>query len=88
MRLVSLVFVVAKNIRSLLSIASDGAFLEGLAIAGAKAQPFFCLFGTTKVVAWYKEWSCLDAKNGRALIQSLVRQSSHRLQGCRHINYA
>jgi hypothetical protein len=50
MRLPSLVFVVAKNTLSLLSIASGGEFLAGLAIAGAKAQPYFCFYGTTKVM--------------------------------------
>jgi hypothetical protein len=37
MRLAALVFVVAKNTRSLLSIASELAFRAGLAIAGAKS---------------------------------------------------
>jgi hypothetical protein len=37
MRRAILVFVVAKNTRSLLSIASELAFRAGFAIAGAKA---------------------------------------------------
>jgi hypothetical protein len=37
MRLAALVFAVAKNTRTLLSIASELAFRAGLAIAGAKA---------------------------------------------------
>jgi hypothetical protein len=41
MRLDPLVFVVAKNTRSLLSIASELAFRAGIAIAGAKALIIF-----------------------------------------------
>jgi hypothetical protein len=45
------VLVVVKNMRSELSIASEAAFREGLAMTGAKAQSsFHCLCGTTKVM--------------------------------------
>jgi hypothetical protein len=40
MHLAALVLVVAKNTRALLSVASELAFLTGLAMAGAKAQVF------------------------------------------------
>jgi len=52
MRLAILVFVVAKNTRSLLSIASELAFRAGFAIAGAKALIISGPCGTTKVVPW------------------------------------
>jgi hypothetical protein len=55
MRLAAPVFVVAKNTRSLLSIASKPAFRAGFAIAGAKAHSYCGTFGTT---------------SSRALIQS------------------
>jgi hypothetical protein len=41
MRLAMLVLVVAKNTRELLSIASELAFLAGLAMAGAKSPDYF-----------------------------------------------
>jgi hypothetical protein len=50
MRLAPLVFVVVKNTRSLLSIASELAFRAGMAMAGAKALIIFAFYGTTKVV--------------------------------------
>jgi hypothetical protein len=50
MHLAALVFVVAKNTRSLLSIASELAFRIGLAIAGAKALVNYGFDGTTEVV--------------------------------------
>jgi hypothetical protein len=50
MRLAALVLVVAKNTRALLSIASELVFRAGFAMAGAKAQFFLFVCGTTKVV--------------------------------------
>ena len=50
MRLAILVLVVAKNTRELLSIASELAFLAGIAMAGAKALIILGHYGTTEVV--------------------------------------
>jgi hypothetical protein len=50
MRLAILVFVVAKNTRAQLSIASGLPFRAGIAITGAKALIISGHSGTTKVV--------------------------------------
>jgi hypothetical protein len=50
MRLAILVFVVTKNTRALLSIASGLPFRAGIAITGAKALIISGLCGTTEVV--------------------------------------
>jgi hypothetical protein len=50
MRLAALVLVVAKKSRALLSIASELVFRAGFGMAGAKAQFFLFVCGTTKVV--------------------------------------